>query len=113
MAIDDIVRENTEKSVECEARSSNPASLVDIEFFIGGIKQTNITPQVNTTPGANNGSVKTFVFTFTTDRSQHSKITKCSLKWKGSFINMTDTTLYILCEYLNFEIIYQHMFLPS
>ena len=36
MDIGNAVKENVEKSVECESSSSNPASLVEMEFFIMG-----------------------------------------------------------------------------
>ena len=96
--IGNAVKENTEKSVKCKASSSNPASLVDMEFFIDEIKQTYKLPQVNKINGSNSGLVKTFAFTFTTDRSQNGKIAKCSLKWNGTYLTKAEVNLNITCE---------------
>ena len=99
MKIGNAVKENTNISVECEANSSNPASEVGMKFFINGSKESNITPQVTRNPGWYNGIVKTFVFTFTTDRNQNGMIPRCVLLWKkDSIYNITDGTLNITCE---------------
>ena len=98
MDIGNTVKEHTEKTVKCKTNSSNPASLVDMEFFIDGTKQNHITPQVLEIPGLNNGIVKSFAFNFTTERSQHGKIAKCSPKWNGTYIETTKAILNITCE---------------
>ena len=96
--IGNAVMEHTEKSVTCKASSSNPASLVDMEFFIDGMKQTHILPQVNQINGSNSGLDKIFDYTFTTDRSQNGKIAKCSLKWNGTYLTKAEANLNITCE---------------
>ena len=95
MHIEKAVKENTETLVECEVSSSNPASLM--EFYIGGIKQ-KYSKQIQT-PGSDNGINKTFVFVFTTDRSQNGKKARCRLQWNGTYIkNETEFILNITCE---------------
>ena len=98
MDIGSSVKEHAEKSVKCKASSSNPDSFVDIDFFINGTKQTDKKPQVSQTLGSNSGRVKTFTFTFTTDRNQHGKIAKCLLKWTGAEIKMKEAILNITCK---------------
>ena len=98
MDVGNAVKEQTQKSVKCEAGGSNPDNLVDIEFFIGETELVNIKPEVTRKRDSDNGIVKTFTYTFTTDRSQNKKIAQCSLKWNGTFIAMTDASLNITCE---------------
>ena len=99
MEIGEAVKENTEQSVECKAKSANPASSVGMELFIDGTNQRHINPEVSTTPGSDNGVVKTFVFRFTTNRNQNAKIVKCRLLWDGTFIHIKrDDYLNITCE---------------
>ena len=98
MYIGSAVKEHTEKSVECRTSSSNPATLVNMEFFIDGTKQTDIKPKVTEAPGSNNGIVKTFVYRFTTNRSQNGNSVKCSLHWNRIYINKTEVKLNITCK---------------
>ena len=85
--------------MECKAKSANPASSVGMELFIDGINQRHINPEVSTTPGSDNGVVKSFVFKFPTDRSQNKKIVKCRLLWDGTFIYIKrEDYLNITCE---------------
>ena len=101
MNIGEAVKENTKKSVQCKANSSNPASLVSMGLFIDGKKaKYNITQEIET-PGSDNGMVKTFVFMFSTNRSQNHKVVKCRLQWDGKYIKMeTKAYLNITCEHL-------------
>ena len=92
------MKEHVEKSVKCEASSSNPASLVDMEFFINGAKEKDFIPQVTQTPGSHNGTIRTFTYTFKTDRSQNGKIAKCHLLWNGTYMNKAEANLNIICE---------------
>ena len=99
MDIGDAVKENTSASVACTSNSANPHSSVDIDFFIGATKQSHIKPQVTTTPGTDNGIVKTFVFNFTTARNQHGETATCHLLWDGDYTNTTrENYLNITCE---------------
>ena len=98
MTIENAVKENTNTTVECQANSANPASYVDMEFFIGATKQSHIAPQINTTPGSDNGMLKTFAFTFATDRKQNGMVAKCHVLWDGNSINETiEDYLSITC----------------
>ena len=97
MNIGKAVKENTEKSVECRVSSSNPASLVDIDLFIDGNKHTYTT--LKQADGSYNGKVKTFVFTFKTERHQNGKVAKCCLRWDGKYIQMEKkASLNITCK---------------
>ena len=87
--------------MECRVNSSNPASSVDVEFFIDGNKDTYTTLQEKQADGSYNGKVKTFVFTLTTDRRQNGKCAMCSLRWDGKDIQMNATDyLNITCKQL-------------
>ena len=98
MDITDPVMENTNTSVVCNASSANPHSSVDMEFWIGGTPKSTIKSQATTTPGSDNGTVKTFVFAFTTARNQDGKIAKCHLLWDGDYLNTTkEDYLNITC----------------
>ena len=97
MKIGNAIKENTNISVECEANSSNPHSSVGMDFFINATKQNKIA-RATIKAGSYNGFVKTFVFTFTTDRNQNAMIARCALLWNGKTINMTDGSLNITCE---------------
>ena len=93
------VKENTETSVECDANSANPASSVGMDLFIDGAKLNNIVPQVKERQGYDHGIVKTFVFKFTTDRSQNGKEVKCNLLWDQNSFKERKVTLNITCEF--------------
>ena len=92
------VKEHTVKSVECTVNSSNPASLVDIEFLIDDAKQDNITPKITETPGSNSGIVKTYAYMFTAERTQNGEMAKCYLRWNGMFIEEMVAPLNITCK---------------
>ena len=93
------MKENTEITVECKANSSNPVRSVGMEFLIDGKQQRYNKHQETKTLGSNNGMVKSFAFTFTTNRSQNGKIAKCCLQWDGEYINMTEEAqLNIRCK---------------
>ena len=97
MEIEEAVKENTEQSVKCTANSANPVSSVGMALFIDETYQSAIESEV--TPGSDNGMVKTFVFRFTTSRSQNKKIVKCCLLWNGEFIEIKNQYfLNITCE---------------
>ena len=87
--------------MECRVSSSNPAGSVDVEFFIDGNTYTYTKLQVKQTPGSYNGRLKTFVFTFTTNRYQNGKVAMCSLRWNGKIIEIEATAyLNITCKQL-------------
>ena len=99
MEIGDAVKENTEQSVECKAKSANPASSVDMEFFVDGTKQRQTKPKISEITGSDNGLIKTFVFRFAADRSHNEKIVKCHLLWDGTYIQIKkDGYLNITCK---------------
>ena len=99
MEIGDAVKENTEQSVKCKAKSANPASSVDMQLFVDGTNYRQITPNITEMPGLNNGMVKAFLFRFITDRSQNEKIIKCHLLWDGKFTQTKKNDyLNITCE---------------
>ena len=89
MEIGDAVKENMNTSLECHTNSANPASSADIELFIDATKQSYIISLITTRPSSDYGMIKTFVFTFSTDRNQNGKIARCHLFWDGSYINET------------------------
>ena len=92
-------KETTNISVECHAKSANPASLVGMEFFIGTIKQGDTVAQITEAPGSYNGTAKTFVFTFTTNRNMTGMIAGCHLLWDGIYMNeKKENMLNITCE---------------
>ena len=99
MEIGEGVKENTEQSVKCTANSANPVSSVGMALFIDETNQSAIEAEVTNTPGSDNGMVKTFVFRFTTSRSQNKKIVKCCLLWNGEFIQIKkEDFVNITCE---------------
>ena len=98
MTIGNATQEKTNTSVKCQAYSANPASSVNMEFFINATNQSHITPDVTTVSGSNNGLMKIFVFTFTTDRKQNGMTARCHLLWDGKHINTTEENLNITCE---------------
>ena len=99
MKIGNPVKENTIKSVECIASTTNLASSLGMEFYIDGSKKIYDTPFERTgINGSHNGMVETFAFTFTTDRSMDGKIAKCSLHWKMTQIQAAEDKLNITCE---------------
>ena len=97
--IGEPVKENTQMSVECRADSANPVSSVGMQFLINGASQNNIDHQVTKTDGFDNGMVKTFVFKFTTDRSQNGRKAKCLLLWDKNPLQQREATLNITCEF--------------
>ena len=99
MEIREATRENREQLVECKANSANPSSSVGMELLIDGTNQKEIKPEVTETPGSDNGIVKTFLFRFTTDRSQNEKAVECHLMWDGAFMKVKrEDSLNITCE---------------
>ena len=99
LEIGEAVKENTLQSVECKVNSANPASSVGMVLVIDGVNQTEIEPDVTETHGSDNGMVKTFVFMFTTERSQNEKMVECRLLWDGTFIEIKkEQSLNITCE---------------
>ena len=94
MNIGDAAKEHTKKSIECKVSSSNPASSVEMEFFIDGKKQKYDKRQETETEGSHNGIVRTYVFMFTTNRSQNGKAAECHLKWCGKY-NKTNAVAYL------------------
>ena len=84
MKIQNTVQENQSTSVECKSNSANPSSSVDMHFFIDSTRQNNIIPEVTETHSSDNGMVKTFVFTFTSDRNQNGMIVRCppDVEWE-------------------------------
>ena len=100
MNIGNSVKENTETSVECKANTSYPAHSVDILFYIGGVRKIHDTLLKRTqSDDVHDGTLETFVFTFTTDRSMNGKIAKCSLCKNGKKMQReAEATLNITCE---------------
>ena len=100
MNIGNPVKENTKKSVECIASSTNLASSVDMKFYIDGIRKTDhIILQRTERNGSHNGTVHTFVFTFTSERSMNGKIAKCSLHWNGKHMQKdVEAKINITCK---------------
>ena len=99
MKAGEAVKENTVKVVQCKAYSANSASSVGMELLIDGVNQTEFEPDVTHTHGAHNGMVKTFVFRFTTDRSQNGKMVTCRLLWDGTYSGLKkEDYLNITCE---------------
>ena len=98
MKIGKAVKENTEKSVECKANSSNPVRSVDMEFLIDEKKEGYNELQQIEKRGANNGMVKSFTFTFATNRSQNGKVAKCRLQWEGKQDIEKEARLNITCK---------------
>ena len=106
MNIGKAAKEGTNKSVECKVSSSNPSTSVGMEFLIDGKKQKYNKSQETKTPGSHNGMLKTFAFTFTTDRSQNDKVAKCRLMWEGTFSQMEkEANLTITCKQQFFHVI--------
>ena len=100
MNIGNAVKENKITSMKCKANSANPSSLVGMEFFIDSTRQSNIIPEATEIPGSDNGMVKTFVFTFKTDRNHNGMIARCHLLWDGDYTNeKREVYLNITCEY--------------
>ena len=97
MNIGKAVKEHNEKSVECKANSSNPPSVVDMAFLVVGINHTH-SIHITQTPGSDNGTVKTFLFTFKTDRSMNGKMAECTMKWNGTYFAKKSNLLNITCE---------------
>ena len=93
------MKENTEKSVECKTSSSNPVGSVGMEFLIDGKKQRYNKRQDIEKLDANYGMVKSFTFTFTTNRSQNGKAAKCRLLWEGKYVDIEKKeNLNITCK---------------
>ena len=93
------MKEGTNKSVECKASSANPSSSVDMEFLIDEKKQQYNKRQETEIRGPHSGMHKTFVFIFTTTRSQNEKAAKCQLQWDGKYIKMdAEDILNITCK---------------
>ena len=97
MNIGSAVKENTEKYVECKASSSNHPSAVDMAVLVVGINHIH-SIHITQTPGSDNGTVKTFVFTFKTDQSMNGKMAQCTMKWNGIYIAKKSNLLNITCE---------------
>ena len=93
------VTENTIQSVECSTSSANPVSSVGMELFIDEINQKGILAEVTETPSLYHAMAKSFVFNFTTDRSQNGKSVKCHLLWDGTYTRRNlKINLNITCE---------------
>ena len=93
------MKELTNKSVECIASSANPADSVTMAFSVDGIKLKYTELHVIQTPFSDGGENKTFVFTFTTDRSQNGKTAQCRLKWDYTYIQkQAEASFNITCE---------------
>ena len=93
------MKEGTNISVECTASSANPSSLVNMRLFIDDKNQKYNKRQETDIPGPHNGMRKTFIFIFTTTRSQNEKAAKCQLQWEGNDIEMeAEDILNITCK---------------